>query len=259
MKNLGDLDRAVAQAHRRDGGDETEVREGLIRAARELLVRQCLYRYESQQGNHYRIIEGSVDYFESLFGAFGYELRIRPDNGYAMLVPMRSIMAGRRGSISKDETLMLFTLRLIWEEGMRDYSMLDTGQIEVTLDDLDDRFRIPANREVIAQGRLKEILKDLQSRGLVKVGAYDPEEDSTALLIYPTIREVVTPELARMIAAFAEGSEEEARNLRKQGDDVIEWVELARSLDEPAADPTATGDCANRIAAPDPRGEDADV
>lgn len=232
---------------------------GLIRAARELLVRQCLYSYESQQGNHYRVIESSVDYFESLFGAFGYELRIRPDSGYVMLVPMRSIIAGRRGSISKDETLMLFTLRLIWEEGMRDYSMLETGQIEVTLDDLDDRFRILANREVIAQGRLKEILKDLQGRGLVKVGTYDPEEDSTALLIYPTIREIVTPELARMIAAFAEGSEEEARKLRTQGDDVIEWVNVARSLDEPTAVPTDADDPTNETAASDQRPEDADV
>lgn len=241
MKNLGDLDRAITLVQRREGGDEAEIRDRLIRAARELLLRQCLYRYEHQQGGHYRAIEQSAEYFESLFAAFGYELRIRPDSGYALLIPMRTIITGRRGSISKDETLMLFTLRLMWEEGTRDFSMLEMGQIEVTLDDLDDRFRLLANRPVLAPGRGKEILKELQGRGLLKLGAYDPEEDSTTVTIYPTIREIVTPELARMVTAFAEGAEEEARRLRARGDDVIEWVEVARARDEPQA-PSGVGD-----------------
>lgn len=79
--------------------------------------------------------------------------------------------------------------------------MLDTGQIEVTLDDLDDRFRILANREVIAHGRLKEILKDLQGCGLVKVADWMAASPRVDL----DLKERQSSEIARSVAAAQNG------------------------------------------------------
>lgn len=227
---LEDLEAAAAREHRLnpDGPEEDEVIVLLQKAGRDLLSRQVLHG-DDHRRTSYRLLRDHRLYFERLFGALGFELKIDASYQYILLLPGEIATGARRGRLRKDETLVLFALRVIWEEGSRDGSMDDLGRIEADTELLYDRYVALGGNEFPPKTRLKEMLGDWSGRGLVRLGDEDREEEVTPITIMPVICDLVTEGIAREVLTYLEQGGAE-------GSDVLEHIEAARvAAEAPAA------------------------
>lgn len=201
---------------------EEEVVQALARASRDLLSRQTIHGDDRILSASYRLLWDHRRYFEPLFASMGFEIHYRQDYGYVLLQPGEIAVESRRGRIRKDETLVLFALRLIWEETSRDGDMDAMGRVETDSGALMDRYRILAQTVFPSLPRLREMMKDFKARGLVTLGEEDREEEVLPITVMPVIREIVTAQLAQEVMAYT-------ADFVEGGQDVLEHLEEVRA------------------------------
>lgn len=209
MIMLDDLDRAVDREieYRKSTGDTLSREDDDIvvsnfqKAARTLLARQVLHA-DGHLKSSYRLICRHEPYFSRLLHGFGYELTIDMHYEYIIVTPGGLEGATRRGRLRKDESLLLLTLRIMWEESSRDGEMDDIGRITVDTDSVLDRLTTLGGGEAPSKRRLKEMLDTWRSNGFLRVGEEDREEEIIPLTIMPAIRHLVTPALVKEIELF---------------------------------------------------------
>ena len=221
LQELEDAIEAERKTHP-DGPEEDEVMAALQKAGRDLLVRQVLHADDHHKAS-YGWITRHARYFEKLFGALGFDLSIDRLYGYVHLRPGEIATGMRRGRIRKDETVVLFALRTLWEEGSRGGEMDDYGRIEIDTDAVLDRYVTMGGGEIPTKTRLKQILEGLADRGFLRLGEEDPVEEIHPVSVMPVIRELVTPELAAEVERYLAGSSGEG--------DVLEHLSAAREAE----------------------------
>lgn len=217
MIMLDDLDRAVDREieYRKSAGDTLSREDDDIvvasfqKAARTLLARQALHADDHLKSS-YRLICRHEPYFSRLLHGFGYELTIDTHYEYIIVMPGGLQGATRRGRLKKDESLLLLTLRIMWEESSRDGEMDDVGRITVDTDSVLDRLTTLGGGEAPSKGRLKEMLDTWRSNGFLRVGEEDREEEILPITIMPAIRHLVTPDLVKEIELFLDMTDPES-------------------------------------------------
>jgi hypothetical protein len=179
--------------------------EELQSALQAILFHQCLYE-DWPYPPGYRLLARHFAQVRPILAAFGYRLVHHAAAQMLALEPDVTVYGVHMARLRKDETIVLLLLRLLYEEGI---SMLDErGRVEVTTDDLHDRLRT-MGEEPPPLPRLREILRDFQRKGLVKVGDRDPIELMILVTIMPGIVLLVPDVYVEAIIQWAESRIEE--------------------------------------------------
>jgi hypothetical protein len=232
MLRLQDFDEAIEQELRRnpDGPESDEIAELLQKSARELLSRQAIHADDHQLKTSYKLLRRHSFYFERLFEALGYQLTFDTSYSYCLLLPGSISTGVRRGRVPKDETVLLFALRVIWEEMSRNGDMDDLGRIEADTEILYDRYTAMSATEFPGKSKLRDYLNSWKARGILRVGEEDREEDILNFTIMPVIRDIVPARLAQEVEIYLANTPDDM--------DVLEYIETTRSDPDIATDTT---------------------
>lgn len=168
-------------------------REEMVRCTQALLTRQCIYPSSPGLGRTYEIIRAYSSYFEAYFSCMGYRLVVAGrDQMVALSVPQeqtRYDAAYQR--LSKEQTIVLLALRLMWEEGVNNQDVQEGGIVETTTGDLIDRIKSVTQAAPLDERPLLDILRFFQRYGVVRVGERDRIERVSPLAILPGVNIVV--------------------------------------------------------------------
>lgn len=168
--------------------------EELTRALQVLLTRQCVYSHTPGIGRTYDLVRAYAPFFEAYFGALGYRLIVSPrDQMVALSVPRETRYDTVYERLTKQETVVLLTLRLMWEEALSNQELAEGGIAETTTGELVDRIKSVTQAEPPEEHRLAEILRKMQRHGAVRVGERDRVERVSPLSILPGVG-VLVPE-----------------------------------------------------------------
>lgn len=143
-------------------------------------------------------------------------------------------MSGRRGQIGKTETLVLFALRVLWEESSRQGDQDERGWVDVDTSILIDHLASLGATAPIRKGEMRTLLDDLRRRGIIRVGAEDLEEESIPIRIAPVISKIVTPGLAQALLDYLDREE-----MAEEGTSVLDFIEAQEAAPSDAAAPAA--------------------
>jgi len=127
----------------------------------------------------------------------------------------------RQSRLKKDETIVLFALRVALEEGLKEGAIDETGRVEITTDDLFDRIRLLAGAEPPTEARLMDILKMLRRKGAVRIGDRDRIDKVTPITILPGIRILVPDVFVEGVILWLEKRAAEAATVPE---DVVAFV-----------------------------------
>ena len=159
--------------------------------------------------SEYRFIERNFELFSTYFSYSGWE--IRKDNQYGV-ISVENIYGYNRLKLDRFSTLILYTIRLIYEEerervSLRNEIMTTTGQIIHKTITLNIFKKKPSDREI------SEGLRLLSHHGLIQKMSGVWEDADAKILILPSILFVVSNEKISRIYELLDNSEEPyARN-----------------------------------------------
>jgi hypothetical protein len=190
LKMLRDLRRVVE----RSGGTEADDFRG---AASALLQRQFLTLERTRDRDAYRIIVNHFDYYTNLFDALGWTLH-RDDN--FSLVGLLPSDAETFARLKMVESLMLLCLRLLYEEGMEKFEVMDGcvfAQSEVLL----SRYETLLGRKRPQITDFRELLRALKRYSMIELGD-DAEDGLPMIRILPTVRLVTGSKVQERIQSF---------------------------------------------------------
>ncbi|MGE5504318.1 MAG: DUF4194 domain-containing protein [Actinomycetota bacterium] len=208
LKDLQDLlDKADTYRPGR-GTPEPPSEEEVTRCIQVLMARQCIYPHQNHLARSYAIMAcpDYQEFFRRYFAAMGLEFHFDPRS---RMIALRFPGSDRKrydwqaSRLKKDETLVLFTIKLAYEEGFHANRMGTRGEVEITTNDVLDKLDVVAGVQ-LEEGRMLAILKLLERKGVVQIGELDPVERVRALTILPGI-EVACPEThMQAVADWAE-------------------------------------------------------
>ncbi len=195
------------------------------RAANILVQRQFLFAGDRGGTHAYAALASARfrRYFEILFDSLGYRFLVSEGEQWVGLLPDPDLDLTPR--LRLEDTLVLLVLAHVWQEEVQRGGAEARAVVVTTVNDLFERYRDLAGRhrkEGLSPARLLDVLRDFARRGLVGIGAFDPEADDYQLDIRPMINRLMdgaaitrlerfTPELEGRIAkAREEVSEEES-------------------------------------------------
>lgn len=167
----------------------------MIRCTQALMTRQCIYASSPGLGRTYELIKAYSSYFEAYFACMGYRLTVSPrDQMVALSVPQdQSRYDAAYQRLSKDQTVVLLALRLMWEEGVNNQDVQEGGIVETTTGDLIDRIKSVTQASPPDERPLLDTLRHFQRNGVVRVGERDRVERISPLMIMPGVN-VVAPD-----------------------------------------------------------------
>jgi hypothetical protein len=184
--------------------DEEEV----ARCIQVLMSRQCIYPHQTHLARSYNIMAHHEyqEFFRRYFNAMGLEFHFDPRS---RMVALRVYGIEKKRydwqatRLKKDETLILYALKLAYEEGFRDNRMGPAGDVEISSDELIDSLDT-IGRLQIEEARLLQVLKLFERKGVLQIGELDPVERVRLLTLLPGI-EVACPEVyMEAVALWAE-------------------------------------------------------
>lgn len=176
--------------------------ESLQQAASLMLGRQFLYVHRPRDRDTYRLIVNHYDYFRNLFDALGWSLH-RDDNfGFVGLLPTVTENFARLKLV---DTLLVLTLRLLYEEGMDRLEVQD-GCVYAETEELLGRYETLLKRKRPGLTEMRAILARLARFGLIETDDIQGSELLPRLRILPGIRVVTDSRVMERLAGYmAEG------------------------------------------------------
>jgi|AGTN01.1.fsa_nt_gi hypothetical protein len=209
LKDLQDLLNKADTYRPGRGIPEPPTEEEVTRCIQVLMSRQCIYPHQQSLARTYNILacHDYQEFFRRYFAVMGLEFHF---DTRSRMVALRFPGADKKRydwqaqKLKKDETLVLYVLKLAYEEGFRANAMGARGEVEITSDDLIDKLDVVAGVQ-IDETRLNAILDMLKRKGVVTVGERDPIDRVRPLTILPGI-EVACPEAyMQAVADWAAG------------------------------------------------------
>lgn len=176
------------------------------RAANLLVQRQFLYAgdrgvaavYGILGSNRYRL------YFETLFDALGYQFLHSDSEQWVGLLPDPDLDTLPR--LRLDHTLILLLLAHTWQEEVQRGATEARALVVTTVNELFDRYRDRVGRhrkEALTPARFLDLLRDFARRGLVQIGAFDPEAQDHQLDIRPMVNRLITSDALTRLERYA--------------------------------------------------------
>ncbi len=193
-KVLKELAAIVNKAEEREEGIEDALRE----AAYQLQARQFLYRSKGRHKRFYELIIQHQNYYITLMDALNFDLVIMEDRGYAGILPRTF---ARRMSL--DSTLLLFTLRFIYDQELTAFNAEDNGTVQVTLEDFETRCKQLTRRDIArSEADLKKQLEVFTRIGIAEVGPDDDMPEITRVKINPSITALLTGDMLKRVEVY---------------------------------------------------------
>lgn len=171
--------------------------EDFRRVAGALLAHQFLFVETTSQRADYRLVVDHFDYFRNLFDALGWSLHRDDDFGYVGVVPSQAEAHVR---LRLEETLVLLTARLLYEEGM-DRFQAQQGSVWVDAEELLGRYETVVRRERPKRTEFLEMLARLSRHGVIERRSQEGQ-DLPRLRILPTIRVVTGEEVLERLEGY---------------------------------------------------------
>lgn len=170
-------------------GAKTPTADELTFAIQVMITRQVIYSHTKGLGGTYEIVNTYGSFFARYFKVMGLRFISSPrDQMVALSVPQgESRYDSVYERLTKEETLVLLALRLVWEEAVANQDIAEAGLCETTTGDVIDRYKSATQLDPPNEGRLMDILRLFQRRGAVKVGSRDSIEKVTPLSILPGV------------------------------------------------------------------------
>lgn len=184
------------------------------RAAGALMAHQFLFVETASQRADYRLVVDHFDYFHNLFDALGWTLHRDDDFGYVGVVPSQAEAHVR---LRLEETLVLLTARLLYEEGM-DRFQAQQGSVWVDAEELLGRYETVVRRERPKRTEFLEILARLARHGLIERRSQEGQ-DLPRLRILPTIRVITGEEVLKRLEGYVSDVDTGEEDLEEATDD----------------------------------------
>lgn len=191
------------------------------RAALGLMTRQALYRSDMRDKVSYDIVRSHLTAFREVFAHFGMDIRDEPAEQYLVAIPVIE----RPNQLSTEMTLLVLTLRQIYEQAMRN-AQIDGVDAVVTIDELRTAFRTFSNGRELPQeaSALKELLSQARRMGMAAMR--DPELGSDQpfdVAVRPGIKTLVSePVLARFASYYQTTGKPDAAEPAESAEDAEE-------------------------------------
>lgn len=211
-KVLKELAAIVNKTEEREEGIEEALRE----TAYQLQARQFLYRSKGRHKRFYELIIQHQDYYITLMDALNFDLVIMEERGYVGILP-RSF--ARRMSL--DSTLLLFTLRFIYDQELTAFNAEDDGTVRVTLEDFETRCKQFTKRDIArSEADLKKQLEVFQRIGIVEVGPDEDMPEITRVKINPSITALLTGDMLKRVEVYMRAGDIETQpSANDEGDE----------------------------------------
>jgi hypothetical protein len=177
--------------------------EEMRRAAAVLLERQFLFADNRRDKSFYNTIIEHEDYYSNLFDALNYELKCVRSTGYVGIVPRSADTIVR---LAKDQSMLLLSLRVIYEEHFQECRLGDNSQAYTDSEALLTSYVTHTGAKRPLLGRLREIITMFSRQGIV-----EKDEDDEKIIkfrIRPSIREIVTEGYLKTLESYV-GIEDE--------------------------------------------------
>jgi hypothetical protein len=170
-------------------GAKTPSADELTGALQVMITRQIIYSHTKGLGGAYEVVVTYGSFFARYFKAMGLRLIVSPrDQMVALAVPQgESRYDSVYERLTKEETLVLLALRLVWEEAVANQDIAEAGICETTTGDVIDRYKSATQLDPPNEGRLMDIMRLFQRRGAVRVGNRDSIEKVTPMSILPGV------------------------------------------------------------------------
>ncbi len=183
------------------------------RAAGSLLAHQFLFVDTASQRADYRLVVDHFDYFHNLFDALGWTLHRDDDFGFVGVVPTQAEAHVR---LRLEETLVLLTARLLYEEGM-DRFQAQQGSVWVDAEELLGRYETVVRRERPKRTDFLEILARLARHGVIERRSQEGQ-DLPRLRILPTIRVITGEEVLKRLEGYVSDVDTGEEDLEEASD-----------------------------------------
>ncbi len=183
------------------------------RAAGALLAQQFLFVETASQRADYRLVVDHFDYFRNLFDALGWTLHRDDDFGYVGVVPSQAEAHVR---LRLEETLVLLTARLLYEEGM-DRFQAQQGSVWVDAEELLGRYETVVRRERPKRTDFLEILARFARHGVIERRSQEGQ-DLPRLRILPTIRVITGEEVLKRLEGYVSDVDTGEEDLEEASD-----------------------------------------
>lgn len=185
--------------------DETLVAEDLRRTASLAMERQFLFGDKSRDQRHFLQILDAEDYYRNLFDALNLDLVCDRTAGYVGLVPREHHLTVK---LDTEHSLFLLTLRLIYEQAVRECRVGEFSQVFTDSETLVESYVAHTGRKRPGLVRLREIIRAFSRQGLIEID--EDEDKAIRFRIRPSIREIVTHQFLEALEEYAElGDREE--------------------------------------------------
>ncbi len=150
-------------------------------------------------------------FFEKYFSTAGFELIVDSTTQMFALRPVESdnpLYAWKSMRLKKDETLVRLVLRSIFENGFRNGTMTETGQVESTTLQIAEEYERLSKKAAPSDKVLVEAhLKELSRKGVVRLGDTHKDSNVTQITILPGVRIIVSDEFVSRIDEWLEGDQ----------------------------------------------------
>jgi hypothetical protein len=156
--------------------------------ARALIERQFIFAEDFHGARRFETIKKNKRYFSDLFDAMGFDLVLNEREQMVGLTSQEGV-AQRRMSIN--ETLFLLSVRVIYEERVRDFLLGEGGRAKSSMAELWGIIEERAGRSRPTATQCRRIAEGLAKNGLIKLAETLPDGD-TAIEIRPSIIRAVT-------------------------------------------------------------------
>ena len=195
----------------KSGGTDADDFRG---AASALLQRQFLMLERTRDRDAYRIIVNHFDYFTNLFDALGWTLH-RDDNfSLVGILPSDAEIFSR---LKMAESLMLLCLRLLYEEGMEKFEVVD-GCVFTQSEILLSRYETLLSRKRPQITEFREVLRSLKKYSMIELGN-EGDDGLPMIRIMPTIRLVTGSKVQERIQTFVLEKNEDLEALDEENVD----------------------------------------
>lgn len=181
-----------------DKANDPEALSDAIRIAiQALLFHQVIYDdTHSVPAAAVQAIKDHRSFFEKYFAVAGYDLELDARTQMIALKPKeleKPPYAWRLIRLKKDETLIRIVLRYIFEQGFVDGKMDGTGRVETDTVEIAEVYQRIAQASPPGENHLVDtLLRDLNRKGIVRIGDKDRDTRVTRMTILPGIRVLVS-------------------------------------------------------------------
>jgi hypothetical protein len=188
----------------------------LKEAAYNLLARQFLLQQKGRHRKHYDLVARFPGYFGNLMEALNHELVVNEERGYVGAVPLDYT---RRMSLA--ETLVLFTLRYLYDEAVMNFSANEDGTVEITVEDFEIRHHQFTRRDLPkSKGEFEALIAPFIRCAILEHGADEERPEIDRLRILPTITALLNGDVVKRIEVYLKA--EDIDTSEPQDDDLAE-------------------------------------